>query len=250
MEEFMNVLIADCDAVVRSRTAATLEKHGFNVCVALNGVQALDMLKNGRYDVLCVSLVLAGLDGFALLDAIAGAALLRYPFIIVQTSMDERMMERAYRGGADAVLRKPVQEAHLLSVLEQARKQPSRHSVLVSQRIFERACRQTASLGIPGHLKGFQYLSRAVSLCYADDRLLSRATSLLYPRVAADAGATSSGVEHAIRQAIETTWTRGSMEPLLTAFGNSIDPQRGKPTNIECIALLVERLRKENDLEE
>ena len=87
-------------------------------------------------------------------------------------------------------------------------------------------------------------LACAVALCSADDRLLSRATTLLYPRVAARFEATPGGVEHAVRQAIETTWTRGRMETLARLFGNSIDPQRGKPTNTECIALLAEQLRK------
>ena len=94
------------------------------------------------------------------------------------------------------------------------------------------------------NLKGYTYLSRAVALSSVDAGMLRKATANLYPRIAAENGVTDHSVERAIRHAIETTWTRGSMEVLHRIFGNSIDPQKGKPTNTECIAMLVQRLQE------
>ena len=127
-----------------------------------------------------------------------------------------------------------------IEAVQSSQSEMSRLSASAAEKRRESARQCVASLGVPEHLKGFEYLSDAVALCSADDRLLERATSMLYPKIARLRGATAGGVEHAIRQAVETTWTRGNMDTLLRLFGNSIDPQRGKPTNIECIARLAE----------
>ena len=241
----MNALVADCDRNCREHNRFLLEQNGCDVQVATNGLEALNMLKAGRFDFLSISIVMAIVDGIALLESILDCQLYRYPFTVVQTALGSEVAKRALALGADAVQQKPADEKEYISLLKQAKEQPSRFSTLAALRVVEWARERICALGVPPHLKGFDYLASAVAVCYADDRLLGRATSLLYPRVAEQCGATAGGVEHAIRQAIETTWTKGSMELLTSTFGNSIDPQRGKPTNTECIALLVEQLRKD-----
>lgn len=249
MEEMMNALVAECDRQSRERDRLLLEQNGFSVQTVLNGAQALDMLKAGRFDFLCLSLALPLLDGLAVLERLPECRLYRYPFVLVHTAMGEALCQRALALGADAALVKPVEKARFEAVLQQARQCTSHIGALAALRASDAARACVAALGVPAHLKGFEYLACAVALCYADDRMAGKATTLLYPRVAEQCGATPGGVEHAIRQAIEVTWTRGEMDTLLRTFGNSIDPQRGKPTNIECIALLAQRLRKECERE-
>ena len=244
MEEIRNALVADCDAQNRESAAALLEANGFSVQTKNSGRAVLQALACERFDFLLLSLVLRELDGFAVLERLPALPLARYPYIAVSTAMGAGYRARALALGADEALAKPLSPETLLASAEKARVSASKLTLTVASGRMDAAKSQIAALGVPARLKGFDYLACAVALCSADDRLLSRATTLLYPRVAAQFDATSGGVEHAVRQAIETTWTHGRMETLSRLFGNSIDPQRGKPTNTECIALLAEQLRK------
>lgn len=110
-----------------------------------------------------------------------------------------------------------------------------------------------SSCGIPRHIKGFEYLRSAI-LSFFDDEEFGRyefssisMTKDLYPMVAKKYQTTSSRVERAIRHAIEVAWDRGNEEFLNELFGYSIDPRRGKPTNSEFVALIVDMLRNEKD---
>ena len=247
MEERRNAFVADCDAQSRENAAALLEENGFTVRTAGGGRVLLQTLACERFDFLLLSLVLREMDGFAVLESLPALSLPRYPYIVVSTAMGDEHRARALALGADEALAKPLAPEALLAAAEKSRVRASRLAENIVARRMDEARRQVSALGVPARLKGFDYLACAVALCSADDRLLSRATTLLYPRVAARFEATPGGVEHAVRQAIETTWTRGRMETLARLFGNSIDPQRGKPTNTECIALLAEQLRKAHE---
>lgn len=244
MEERRNALVADCDAQSRENVAALLEENGFTVRTASGGRALLQALSGERFDFLLLSLVLREMDGFAVLEKLPALPLPRYPYIVVNTATGAENRARALALGADEALAKPLAPEALLTAAENARASASKLTENAAALRMSAARNQISALGVPERLKGFDYLACAVALCSADDRLLARATTLLYPRVAARFEATPGGVEHAVRQAIETTWTRGRMETLSRLFGNSIDPQRGKPTNTECIALLAEQLRK------
>lgn len=237
-------LVADCDAATRTETGIALENMGCRVAFAFDGCDVIGALQISRCDLLVVSLVLARWDGYTVLGKIPSLNLSRYPYVVAQTAMGDAECDRALAMGADAAFRKPVTRQNWKDTLPLVQSEIPRAANTVAEKRFPAAQRCVASLGIPTHLKGFHYLSRAVTLCSVDDRLMDNATSMLYPWLARTYMTTTGGVEHAIRQAIETTWTRGSMENLLTLFGNSIDPQRGKPTNIECIARLAEIIRR------
>ena len=237
-------LVADCDRKAGAAAAETLESAGWHVAFMESGRGAIEAVQSSRFDLLIISLVLMEWDGLAVLERLPALRLRRYPYTAVLTALGAPLRARALSLGADCALAKPVSSQTLREIALQSQSEMSRLSASAAEKRRESARQCVASLGVPEHLKGFEYLSDAVALCSADDRLLSRATTLLYPRVAARFEATPGGVEHAVRQAIETTWTRGRMETLARLFGNSIDPQRGKPTYTECIALLAEQLRK------
>lgn len=98
-------------------------------------------------------------------------------------------------------------------------------------------------IGVPAHIKGYQYLREAIIMAVEDPGMISSITKLLYPTIAKRFQTTPSRVERAIRHAIEVAWSRGRMETLDSLFGYTIDVGKGKPTNSEFIALIADRIR-------
>ena len=98
-------------------------------------------------------------------------------------------------------------------------------------------------IGVPAHIKGYQYLRSAIELCIDDKEMLESVTKLLYPTVAKMYSTTSSRVERAIRHAIEVAWDRGDVDVLSSYFGYTIQSNRGKPTNSEFIAMISDRIK-------
>ena len=101
-------------------------------------------------------------------------------------------------------------------------------------------------IGVPAHIKGYQYLREAIMMSVEDTSVLSSITKILYPGIAKRFGTTPSRVERAIRHAIEVAWNRGKMETLENLFGYTINTGKGKPTNSEFVALIADRIRLQN----
>ena len=100
-------------------------------------------------------------------------------------------------------------------------------------------------IGVPAHIKGYQYLREAIMMSVEDPGMISSITKILYPTIAKRFQTTPSRVERAIRHAIEVAWSRGRMETLDAMFGYTIDTGKGKPTNSEFIALIADKIRLE-----
>lgn len=98
-------------------------------------------------------------------------------------------------------------------------------------------------VGVPAHIKGYQYLREAILMSVEDPGMLGSITKILYPTIAKKFQTTSSRVERAIRHAIEVAWSRGKMETLDALFGYTVDISKGKPTNSEFIALIADKLQ-------
>ena len=98
-------------------------------------------------------------------------------------------------------------------------------------------------VGVPAHIKGYQYLRTAILLTIRDSDVINSVTKILYPTVAKKYQTTTSRVERAIRHAIEVAWDRGDVETLNSYFGYTIQNDRGKPTNSEFIAMIADNLR-------
>ena len=99
------------------------------------------------------------------------------------------------------------------------------------------------TLGVPSHIKGFQYIREGIGLLYSKPSILGAITKEMYPEIAVKYNTTSSRVERAIRHAIEISWSRGDYDLMEDLFGNSVDVDRSKPTNSEFIATLADKLR-------
>ena len=103
-------------------------------------------------------------------------------------------------------------------------------------------------IGVPAHIKGYQYLRTAILMAISDKDVINAVTKILYPTVAKQYQTTSSRVERAIRHAIEVAWDRGDVDTLNSFFGYTVQTDKGKPTNSEVIAMIADNLRLSNKL--
>ncbi len=127
---------------------------------------------------------------------------------------------------------------------------PERKGEALTDRMLESEITEIIhEIGVPAHIKGYQYLRRAIMLSVRDMEMLNSVTKLLYPEVARCYKTTPSRVERAIRHAIEVAWSRGKTDTINHMFGYTINAGKGKPTNSEFIALITDRIRLEHDID-
>lgn len=245
MDELMRILVAESSREVREALRQALAEKSFAVYEAEDGEKLVARIGSLTPDAVVMSIALSGRDGLGVLEHLREHNMACYPFIVVVTGMGEAIQARSMQLGADAAMAKPPDIEALSRLLVSFQdKGLSRFALRHADLRIPQAENQLHEIGVLKTLKGFSYLARAVALVSVDMRILRQATGFLYPHIAREAGVTDHSVERAIRHAIESTWTRGSVDALHRIFGNSIDPQRGKPTNSECIAMLSERLRE------
>lgn len=239
----MRVLVAEGHRDTRNALCEALARLGFAVYAAEDGARAVQSIASLQPDAVALSIELPMRDGLGVLADLARLPMRRYPYMAVLSAMGPDPLAHALSLGADMALAKPVSADTLAGLFgSSAAVMETRLARAHAIKRLPLVERQLAEIGMPKNLKGFQYLMEAVARVSADDRLIWQATLCLYPRIAETYGVSSHSVERAIRHAIETTWTHGRVDALHRVFGNSIDPQRGKPTNVECIALLVQQL--------
>ena len=106
-----------------------------------------------------------------------------------------------------------------------------------------RVTKMIHDVGVPAHIKGYQYIREAIILSISNDNMINNVTKLLYPTLAKKFGTTPSRVERAIRHAIEVAWNRGQIEMHEKIFGYTVNSNKGKPTNSEFIAMVADRIR-------
>jgi two-component system response regulator (stage 0 sporulation protein A) len=259
MEEKIRVFIADANADFRKKFKNALSKDKFVVIgEADDGKVALEKLKRCEPDILVVDLWLPSLDGTEIIRTQSGKALQKPTISVVVSSINNQMMiSEACAAGAMQCFLKPIDLRYLEEKLETLYKQ--REAKNGGLKIFETSNSQTEGadletqvtkiiheIGVPAHIKGYQYLRSAIMLTVDDAEIINSVTKILYPTVAKKYGTTSSRVERAIRHAIEVAWSRGDVDVLIAYFGYTIKNDRGKPTNSEFIALIADKLRLKN----
>ena len=230
MEHVTTVLIADsADDFCTALTAALQHADGFQVVGTANdGEQAIRRVEERKPDVLVLDLMLSKKDGISVLKAVSG-------------------MERRPITLATSVFVTPCDMTALVERLEEIRggdgqkaaekRRPDKTSIesMVTGIIHE--------IGVPAHIKGYQYLREAIIIAVNDMDVINAITKVLYPQVAKTFGTTPSRVERAIRHAIEVAWDRGDLDTLQRFFGYTVSNTKGKPTNSEFIALIADRLQ-------
>lgn len=232
--------------------------------VASDGLEALEILENGAEpDVLILDLIMPHLDGFGVLEGLNAMDRSSYPRIIMTSAVgQDAIIQKAMAMGAQYYLVKPINLSMLVKRINQLsednanlfiqqrdnanlRKALVLKDSLASNELEIDITNMIHEVGVPAHIKGYQFLRDAITLVVTNKEYLNAITKELYPTVAAMNSTTPSRVERAIRHAIELAWNRGKLETLESLFGYTIKNDKGKPTNSEFIAIISDKLRLE-----
>ena len=206
-----------------------------------NGDQALDLVRRLRPQLLVTDVVLPGLDGFGLLRQLNQLGQGAPRTIVVSSFCSRRTVAQAMEMGVYFFLPKPVNEESLLELMRQAAA-PEQEEAPFAPALEGMVTAIIHEIGVPAHIKGYQYLREAIMIAVNDMDVINAVTKVLYPEVAKRFCTTPSRVERAIRHAIEVAWDRGDLETLQKYFGYTVSNTKGKPTNSEFIAMIADRL--------
>lgn len=245
------VIIADDNAVLVADLKeffASVNDYDV-VAVAENGKEALAAIEKFDPDFLLLDIVMPELDGFGVLSALTKPR----PTVIMMSQLNtDAFVQKALRYGAKYFLAKPFDLGLLLRTLDdfsQENDAPAVHqrpvqrqSVRRDRSLDEKIANLFISVGIPAHIKGYQFLREAIKITVDDPEIINSITKRLYPSVAAAFNTTPSKVERAIRHAIEVAWNRGKIENINNIFGMKIYSANEKPTNGEFIALVADKM--------
>ncbi len=250
MSERIKLVYADDNSsTLQDLTQYLGGKEGIDVVgTAGNGQDAFELIREKRPDVVVTDLIMPICDGFTLLERIREGALGYRPVVIVVSALSrEEIIDRAVRMGAYYFMVKPVdKEALYRRIVDlSAVKDDSKLIAFpedVKRSDDEKLSSIFLSIGIPAHIKGYQYLREGIKMVIEDPDRISCITKVLYPGIAEHFSTTPSKVERAIRHAIEVAWTRGRIDNINAIFGYNIYSKNDKPTNGEFIALIADKL--------
>ena len=222
-------------------------KDNFTVVgTADNGVKALDLISLYKPDFLLLDIVMPELDGFGVLAALDG----KKPTVVMMSQLaTDGFVQKAMQYGASYFLAKPFDcEAAYRLLLDLASPQPTPKPAQPKRNrsLDEKISNLFISVGIPAHIKGYQFLREAIKMTIENPDIINSITKRLYPSIAERYGTSASKVERAIRHAIEVAWNRGKIENINNIFGIKIYSPNEKPTNGEFIALIADKLLLES----
>lgn len=265
----LKVVIADSHLQERESKQLSMEARGMKVILSTgDGNKVLKVINDGKADIVVMDMVLSGVDGIGILEESRNICE-KKPIIIIQTALRmENLVEQAIKFGADYYMMKPVSNQMLINrVMQLVSKRYTRESEGSLGNIFRKNAREyeparainnvcsgnleldvtnlLLEIGIPAHIKGYQYIREGIMLSFYDKNMLHYITKCLYPTIAKKYKTTSSSVERTIRHAIEVAFRRGNRQVLEEIFSNTICSKKTKPTNSEFIALLTDKLRLE-----
>lgn len=266
--ENVNVVIVDDNPMILNTLDEVISSEaGLSVIGrADNGKDAIDMIKDTQPDVVLLDLVMPQMDGITVVENIKKkTSMLKNPaFIILSAVGGEQMTEEAFQAGANYFLMKPFDKDILVNKIRRIGKRPVRpvpgkvleaplkaatpeeaamnREEYMKEHLETDITKMLHELGIPAHIKGYQYLRDDISMVVRDREMMEAVTKILYPEIAKKNYTSSSRVERAIRHAIEVAWGRGSLEVIDELFGYTISTGKGKPTNSEFIALIADKI--------
>ena len=244
------ILIADENLSSRAALCDELKAQGYaNIYEASNGEEALSMISSASPEIVLIDLLLSKLDGIGVIRQAKKNLGEDAPIFIVMSMLgNHNMLLEASNAGASMCMIKPINAESLAHHIETllptnmalASSLPEEYGM---SDIESQVTKIIHQIGVPAHIKGYQYLRTAIILTVNDSDIINSVTKILYPTVAKKYQTTTSRVERAIRHAIEVAWDRGDIEVLNSYFGYTIQVNRGKPTNSEFIAMIADNLR-------
>ena len=247
MEHITTVFIADStEEFCTNLTNALHQDGGFHVCgTAYDGETALRRITELKPQILVLDLMLSKRDGISILKSLQNAE--HRPITLVTSGfITEFVASTAANLGARYLMLKPCDMSALVERLEEIR--GSSKSVTPIRQNDKSGIETMVTgiiheIGVPAHIKGYQYLREAIIIAVNDMDVINAITKVLYPQVAKTFQTTPSRVERAIRHAIEVAWDRGDLDTLQRFFGYTVSNTKGKPTNSEFIALIADKLQ-------
>ena len=272
MDEKISILIADDNTEFANTLMDYLEKdEDIQVIgMAKNGDEAYDMIVSTRPDVVLLDVIMPHLDGLGVLEKLNMVHMDKRPICIMLSAVgQDKITNRAINLGAQYYVVKPFDiellikrvkdlknnrglreygtnsnlfitrenKTPYIEIPEESRNSDKGIEALVTNVIHE--------VGVPAHIKGYQYLREAIIMVVNDIDIINQITKQLYPDIADKFKTTPSRVERAIRHAIEVAWGRGQADVVENIFGYTISASKGKPTNSEFIAMIADKLRLE-----
>ena len=270
MNEKITILIADDNAEFARTLMNYIEKEEDMevVEVAKDGNEAVKMIENVQPDIALLDVIMPHLDGLGVLEKVLELNISKKPTCIMLSAVgQDKITQRALELGANYYVVKPFDisllikrireiknykvsqfrtgtsmqsreiKAPYIDIRESGRSEKDNLEALVTNVIHE--------VGVPAHIKGYQYLREAIMMVTNDIEVINQITKQLYPDIAKKFNTTPSRVERAIRHAIEVAWGRGQTEVVESIFGYTVSASKGKPTNSEFIAMISDKLRLE-----
>ena len=269
MKDNITVLIADDNSEFANNLAGYVEQEDEMAVIGMarDGNEAFEILSNTQPDIVLLDVIMPHLDGIGVLEKIAASNLRKPPLCIMLSAVgQDKITQRALDLGAEYYVVKPFDIKLLLKRIKDLRNyQPSqfKNVTMMTREIkapyieIPEANKKNQEnlealvtniiheVGVPAHIKGYQYLREAIMLVVNDIDVINQITKQLYPEIAEKYSTTPSRVERAIRHAIEVAWGRGQQEAVENIFGYTVSAAKGKPTNSEFIAMIADKLRLE-----
>lgn len=270
MKGNIKVIIADDNKDFCDIISGYLEKQeDMNVVgVANDGLETIDLIFKLKPDLVILDIIMPHLDGLGVLERLNESKIEEYPKVIMLSAVgQDKVTQRAITLGADYYIIKPFDlELFVKRIRDLVYDQVDESGRLTSGIIMESGSipyetnlpkpkdnslevdvtNVIHEIGVPAHIKGYQYLREAIMMVVKDIELLSGITKELYPGIASKFETTPSRVERAIRHAIEVAWSRGRIETINKLFGYTIHDEKGKPTNGEFVAMIADKLRMQS----
>ena len=246
MKSAIKIIMADENKEAIDAVIKNLPKEKFNMlATATDGATLLELIKQHKPDVVIMDLILPQLDGFAVMEKLQLEHI--DTNIIVHTSLSlNGFVNKAMNLGAKYYAIKPFSPQVLLQRIEEifnlGDAQLSAINNVNMNKMEEKITNIFITVGIPAHIKGYQFLREAIKLAIANPEIINSITKKLYPTIAEKYSTTASKVERAIRHAIEVAWNRGKIENINNVFGLKIYSSNEKPTNGEFIALVADKM--------
>ncbi len=251
--EQIKVLIAEDNDVYRTKLEKQLGENPKILVVgtAKNGTEACRLIEKYKPDVVVTDIILSECDGFSVIERCKKLGI-NARFLIVSSLSSETFVTKAMDLGADYYMIKPIDESILIErILEVAQINNQEQTAVAKQvqksnmknkQLEEKISNIFITVGIPAHIKGYQFLREAIKLAIEKPDIINSITKELYPSIAEHFQTSASKVERAIRHAIEVAWNRGKIENINSVFGIKVYTNNEKPTNGEFIALVADKM--------
>ena len=268
MREKIAVLIAD-DNQDFSHTLSSYinsQEDMEVIAIAKDGEEAVNMITNTRPDVVLLDVIMPHLDGLGVLEKINMIKMEKKPIYVMLSAVgQDKITQKAVGLGAEYYVVKPFDIELLIKRIREIKFfKPNQESqnfitkevkpkyievpkenINKGENLEALVTNVIHEVGVPAHIKGYQYLREAIMMVINDIDVINQITKSLYPQIARKFKTTPSRVERAIRHAIEVAWGRGQQEAVENIFGYTISASKGKPTNSEFIAMIADKLRLE-----